>query len=76
MYSSERSSQNLVQLGRRKDKLWYALKKAKMKESEDILPLLLALAFLASCARVAAIKLSWANSCTRRNHGVLLSVLS
>lgn len=45
-------------------------------QSVDLLPLLLALAFFASCARVAAIKLSWANSCTRRNHGVLLSVLS
>lgn len=47
-----------------------------LRENRNFLPLLLALAFLASCARVAAIKLSWANSCTRRNHGVLLSVLS
>lgn len=38
--------------------------------------MLLVLAFFASCARVAAIKLSWANSWTRRNQGMLLSVLS
>lgn len=50
--------------------------KITLAKAEAFSPLLLALAFLASWARVAAIKLSWANSCTRKNHGVLLSVLS
>lgn len=50
--------------------------KITLAKAETLLPLLLALAFLASWARVAAIKLSWASSCTRKNHGVLLSVLS
>lgn len=48
----------------------------EMKNITGVSPLLLVFAFFANCARVAAIKLSWANSWTRRNHGMLLSVLS
>lgn len=46
------------------------------ENNTGISPLLLVFAFFASWARVAAIKLSWANSWTRRNQGMLLSVLS